>query len=287
MSERRRALGGASFLLAGALGIQLSSAYVQGAFGRLGPAATSGWRFLLGAAFTWLVVRPKVKTFRPQQWRETIILGLAIAFMNQCFYQAIARIPLGNAVAIEYLGPFAVAALSRRTIRHVLLVVLAGLGVLALTRPGSGLNGVGALFAAGSGVGWALYILAAHRVGGTTKGLDGLAVSLGVSALVNLPFSLPRANVILHAPALLGRMVTVGLLSTILGLGPEMQGLRMLKPSSAGVLMAMEPAMALWIGLIFLHQHVSPWDYVGMAAVVGAGVGVTLLTPVGTAEVVQ
>ncbi len=110
--------------------------------------------------------------------------------MNQCFYQAIARIPLGGAVAIEYLGPFCVAAFGKRTPRHLALVVLAGLGVVALTRPGNGLNLDGVLFAAGSGVGWAAYVYASKQVGGTTRGFEGLAVSMSVAAIVTLPFSL-------------------------------------------------------------------------------------------------
>ncbi len=93
--------------------------------------------------------------------------------MNLCFYQALARIPLGGAVAIEYLGPFMVAALGKRSWRHFALVVLAGLGVLALARPGGGLTSIGTLFAVGSGVGWAAYAFASHRVGGMHDGLPG------------------------------------------------------------------------------------------------------------------
>ena len=135
-----RTLSGAGFLLIGATSIQWTAAIVIRVFPLIGPAATSAWRFLFGALALVALTRPKVRHWTRRQWLGALALGLATAFMNQCFYQAIERIPLGSAVAIEFLGPFCVAALGRRSPRHFALVVLAGLGVVALTRPGNGLN---------------------------------------------------------------------------------------------------------------------------------------------------
>ena len=88
----------------GASSIQWSAALVQPAFARLGPVATSGWRFLLGAVILMLVTRPRLREWHREQWRAAVVLGVTVAFMNVCFYQAIARIPLGSAVTIEFLG---------------------------------------------------------------------------------------------------------------------------------------------------------------------------------------
>ena len=131
-----------------------------------------------------------------------------MAFMNQCFYQAIARIPLGAAVAIEYLGPFMVSALGKRSMRHFAFVVLAGLGVLAIARPGAGLNVTGVLFAAGSGLGWASYVFAAHRVGGQAEGFGGLAVSMSIGAVVTLPMSLGSSSYVFEHPSTLARLAS-------------------------------------------------------------------------------
>jgi inner membrane transporter RhtA len=262
-------------MLVGASLIQWSAAIVTHVFGQIGPSATSAWRFFLGAVVLMAFTRPHLRTWTKQQWLGALALGVSVAFMNQCFYQAIARIPLGAAVAIEYLGPFMVSALGKRTARHFAFVLLAGLGVLAIARPGAGLNYEGVLFAAASGLGWASYVFAAHRVGGQAEGFGGLAVSMSIAAVVTLPLTINSSHYVLSHPATLGRLALVALMAIVLGFGCELQALRRLKPSTAGVLFALDPAVAFVIGLIVLSQTIHPFDLVGMVCVVIAGAGVT------------
>lgn len=269
------AVGGVGYMLLGASLIQWSAALVTRVFGQIGPSATSAWRFLLGALVLMAFTRPNLRRWSLQQWLGALALGVSVAFMNQCFYQAIARIPLGAAVAIEYLGPFMVSALGKRSTRHLALVVLAGLGVLAIARPGAGLNAAGILFAAGSGLGWASYVFAAHRVGGQTEGFGGLAVSMAIGAVVTLPMSMGSSAFVLSHPTTLARLALVAVMSIVLGFACELQALRRLKPSTAGVLFALDPAVAFVIGLLVLSQRVYPWDIVGIVCVVIAGAGVT------------
>ncbi|MCU1363819.1 MAG: hypothetical protein JWM55_1647 [Acidimicrobiaceae bacterium] len=280
-------LRGAGFLMLGATLIQWSAAIVTRAFPVLGPSATSAWRFLLGALVLLALTRPKVRHWTTYQWLGALALGATTAVMNQCFYQAIARIPLGGAVAIEYLGPFCVAAVAKRTPRHLALVVLAGLGVVALTRPGNGLTLEGVLFAAGSGVGWATYVYASKQVGATTKGFEGLAVSMSVAALLTLPFSLGTSAQLSEHPSTLARLALVAVMAIVLGFGAELQGLRRLKPSVAGVLMAADPAVAFIVGWILLSQKISAWDVVGLVCVVTAGAGVMYHATVSESELAQ
>jgi inner membrane transporter RhtA len=282
-----RTLKGAGFLMLGAAMIQWSAAIVTRAFPVIGPSATSAWRFLLGAVVLLALTRPKLGRWTKQQWWGALALGATVAVMNQCFYQAIARIPLGGAVAIEYLGPFGVAALAKRTPRHLALVVLAGLGVVALTRPGNGLNLDGVLFAAGSGVGWAAYVYASKQVGGTTKGFEGLAVSMSVAAILTLPFSLGASAQLGHHPGTVVRLAIVAVMAIVLGFGAELQGLRRLKPSIAGVLMAGDPAVAFVVGWILLGQNIKVWDVVGLVCVVAAGAGVMYNSTVSESELAQ
>jgi inner membrane transporter RhtA len=262
-------------MLLGASLIQWSAAIVTRVFGQIGPSATSAWRFFLGAVVLMVFTRPHLRSWTTQQWLGALALGVSVAFMNQCFYQAIARIPLGAAVAIEYLGPFMVSALGKRSARHFAFVILAGLGVLAIARPGAGLSYEGVLFAAASGLGWASYVFAAHRVGGQAEGFGGLAVSMSIAAVVTLPFTITSSHYVLSHPATLGRLALVALMAIVLGFGCELQALRRLKPSTAGVLFALDPAVAFVIGLIVLSQSIHPFDLVGMVCVVIAGAGVT------------
>lgn len=283
----RSALSGAGFLILGATLIQWTAAIVMRAFPVLGASATSGWRFLLGAIVLLAVTRPDVRHWSRRQWLGALALGATTAAMNQSFYQAIARIPLGGAVAIEYLGPFCVAAFGKRTPRHLALVALAAVGVLALTRPGSGLNVPGVLFAAGAGLGWATYVFASKNVGATTTGLSGLAVSMSFAALLTLPFTLGASSKLASDPGLVVRLLIVAVMAIVLGFGSELMGLRRLKPSIAGVIMASDPAIAFVVGLVLLHQHVSPWDIFGLVCVMAAGAFVMFDSAVGPGELPQ
>jgi len=263
-------------MILGAASIQISAALVTKVFDQVGPSATSAFRFLFGAAMLLLATRPKIRTMTKQQWWAVLALGLSVAFMNQCFYQSVARIPLGTAVSIEYLGPFLVSALGKRSFKHLVFVALAALGVVFIAHPSGGANLTGVLFAAGSGLGWAAYVIAAHRVGGQASGFSGLALSMTVGALVTLPMSIGSASVLVAHPALALRIAIVALMSIVVGFSFEMQALRRLKPSTAGVLFALDPATAFVIGLIILSQSISPADLIGMVFVVIAGIGVTL-----------
>ena len=272
----RVSLSGAGFILAGATSIQWSAALVQPAFARLGPVATSGWRFALGAIILLALTRPALGQWRREQWRAAVVLGLTVAFMNVCFYQAIARIPLGSAVTIEFLGPLAVAVVGRRRWRHVAFAVVAALGVVLLAHPGGGITLAGALFAAGSGLGWGGYVYAASHLGGATSGFGGLAVSMSVSALATLPWAISSWPMLERQPSLGARLALVGLMSIVLGFAAELQALRRLRPAVAGVLMSLDPAIAFVIGALVLHEAVAAWTVVGLVCVIVAGVGVTV-----------
>ncbi len=274
-------------MLAGAGVTQWSAAIVVRVFPVIGPSATSAWRFLLGAVVLLAIARPKVRGWTKRQWLGALALGVSTAFMNQCFYLSIERIPLGGAVAIEYLGPFCVAALGQRSLRRLPLVVLAGLGVVALTRPGNGLTLDGVLLAAGSGLGWGSYIYCSKRVGGSTKGFEGLAVSMSIAAFVTLPMSLGSSAKLADHPGTFGRLLLVAVMATVIGFGVDLLGLRRIAPHVAGVLLALDPAVAFFVGWLLLHQRVRGWDYVGLACVIVAGAIVTYHSRVDESELVQ
>ncbi len=274
-SGPRDAFAGAGLVLFAASFIPWSAALVQPAFGAIGPAASSSWRFLLGALMLLVVARPKLGRFSRHQWIGALAFGTAVAFMNQSFYAAIARIPLGTAVVIEFLGPLLVAALGRRTWRHLGFVVVAALGVVALSHPGGGLTWAGALFAMCAGLGWALYLFASQRVGGSTTGLEGLALGVAIAALWTLPFDVTSAHVVVAHPYVLGRLALVALMSLVLGFGAELSALRRLKPSVVGVLVAFNPAIAFFVGWLLLSDRFTWWDLAGLICVMFASVGVT------------
>jgi inner membrane transporter RhtA len=273
--NNHRALKGAGFLLLGAFMIQWAAAVVHPAFVKLGPSGAAGWRLIIGGIILLAIARPKLGEWKKIQWLAALAFGTSTALMSFFFYSAISRMPMGGSVAIEYLGPFLVAALGKRSVRHYAFVVLAGVGVVALTRPGSGLNLAGIIFACLAALSWALYVFTNHRVGNQSPGLGGFAVSMMMGGIIMAPFSLSHLSIMVHQPGVAVRMVIVSVMAVVLGFGFEMQSLRRLRPSTVGVLMAFDPALAFLMGALVLGQTMHPLDAVGLLCVVAAGVGVT------------
>lgn len=275
-AHRKQALLGALFILAGVTSIQTTSALVYPEFGPFSAGEVSAWRFLFGTLFLIILARPKVGGWSRKQWKWVFIVGITTALMNQFFYQSISRIPLGGAVAIEYLGPFAVAVLGHRRPRQLIYVALAGLGVLALTRPGSGLNALGITFAFLAAFMYAMYVLVTHKMGNLIQGIEGLAMSMAVSTVVTSPFLFGSWHRMAHSSGLLVRLIFVAFLAIAMGFSFELQGIRRVRPATAGILFALDPAMAFSAGLLFANQQVTRWDLVGCLCVVVAGIGATL-----------
>ena len=215
---------------------QWSAAIVLRVFPVLGPSATSAWRFLLGALVLLAFARPNLRGWTRRQWLGALALGVTTAFMNQCFYEAIERIPLGGAVAIEYLGPFCVAAFGKRSLRRLPLVVLAGLGVVALTRPGNGLTVDGVLLRRrlGTRVGVVHLLLATGRRYDRRALRDSrcrcpIAAHRDAAAVVRL-----ERKLLVDHPGTFGRLLLVAVMAIVLGFGADLQGLRRIAPSGRG-----------------------------------------------------
>lgn len=264
----------AGMVVLGAVAVQWSAALVAPVFDAIGPAATSSWRFLIGALILLLATRPNVRGWTRRQWMAVLALGLSTAFMNQTFFQAIDRINLGTAVAIEYMGPFLVAALGKRSWRHFAWVVLALAGVLLLAHPSGAINWTGLFFAGCAAAGWAAYAYASHFAGDATSGFGGLAVAMAVGAVVTFPL-FPGSVSTLAQSGLIPRMVIASLLAVVIGFGAEMQALRGLPPSIVSVLLAGNPAVAFAVGYIVLSQPVTLADVFGTFCVAVAGIAVT------------
>jgi inner membrane transporter RhtA len=192
--------------------------------------------------------------------------------MTLSFLAAISLLPLGTAVAIEFLGPLTVATIHSRSRRALAWPALALAGVVLLTEPWQGtpsLLGIG--FAVISGVCWGLYIVITQHVGDRFSGVDGLAISLPVAALVTMFVGLPQAwgHMTLEVLAVaLGAAVLLPLIPWTL----ELYALRRLTKAAFGTLMAIEPAIALAIGIVVLRQIPNGPQVVGMGCVVLAGI---------------
>jgi inner membrane transporter RhtA len=192
--------------------------------------------------------------------------------MNLCFYLAIDRLPLGTAVAIEFCGPIAVAALGSRTRRDAAAVALATLGVLALADVRLGGSPEGVALAAGAGALWAAYIVLGHRVAAEPgiRPQDGLALGMAIGAVALAPALVSRATPALDSVPLLAACLGVGLLASVVPYALEQVAMRRLARARFALLLALLPATAAVVGAVVLGQVPGPVETGGIALVVAA-----------------
>ncbi len=263
------------------ISVQVGSALARPVIDDYGPFATNWGRLTWAAIILALLIRPKLRSYAGKEILAALALGAVIALMMLAFLSAIARVPLGLVVAIEFLGPLGVAALGfARSWRVVwLLLALAGVLALVLDRQGWAIDPVGFGLALLAGVGWGSYILLSKRVGTTFRGLDGLAISFFFAALVATPFGLAETR--LELPGDLA-MYTAGLalLTPLLPFTLEMLALKRLPAATFGILMSAEPGIGALAGYAILHEALNPQQVVGIAAVICASVGAVLSTRV-------
>jgi inner membrane transporter RhtA len=261
--------------------LQVGAACAAQLFPRIGSNGATLLRLSVAAVVLVVAARPAVRRWTRRQWAAVAVFGLSLAAMNGSFYAAIARIPLGTAVTIEFLGPLTLAAVLSRRRRDLTWVGLAAVGVALLGLTGSGattgrLDGVGVLFALVAAVFWAGYILASTRVGATVPGQGGLAGALVVAALVLLPLGAPGALTALRDPRLLLLAAGTGVLASVIPYSLELSALRRLSPRVFGVLLSLEPAIAAIAGWLLLSQRLGGWEAAAVGIVVLASVGSTL-----------
>jgi inner membrane transporter RhtA len=251
--------------------VQLGAALSVNLFPAVGTAGTAWLRLTMGAAIFLAIARPPLRSLRRRDLPALLALGAATAGVTLAFLAAIARIPLGTAVAIEFLGPLSVAALRSHSRRALVWPALALAGVLLLTQPWTGqANPAGIAFAALAAVGWAAYILLTQHVGDRFAGTTGLSITIPIAAVIAGIVGIPQAAGHL-TPTILAAAAGLALLLPVFPFALEMHALRHLTPTAFGTLMALEPALGTLIGALVLHQNPAPAQVLGIALVVTAG----------------
>jgi inner membrane transporter RhtA len=256
--------------------VQVGATVARRLFPYLGPTATVFVRVGFGALILLATARPGLRRLSFAQWREVVPFGLIIAAMNLCFYQSIARIPLGIAVTIEFLGPLGVAIAGSRKAADFAWALMAAAGVAILSLTGGTVTPLGVLFALGAAVGWASYILLGQRVGRLVAGPDGLALALTVGAIALAPLGIVAAGSRLLDLRNLGLGLVVAILSSAIPFSLEFAALRRLSSQLFGILMSLEPAMGALAGFVFLAQLLSIRDLFAIGLVTVASAGATL-----------
>ena len=239
-------------------------------FDELTPGGTALLR-VFGAALMIVALRRSWRRrWTAAELRWASVFGIVLAAMNLSIYYSVELVPLGNAVAIEFLGPVAVAAFGTRTLRSgaALLLAVAGVVVLAGVETDGTLRGVG--FALLAGAFWAGYIILGHRVARGAAWVDGLGVGMFVGALVISPFGIPHVPTAVTRPALLGLGFLVALLSNVIPYGLDQWVMRRIDQHRFALLQALAPVTAAVVGFLLLSQTPSPREMTGIGLVIVA-----------------
>lgn len=274
-SERRDAAVAVTLLIVLSCSIQIGSALAVRVIDAVGVIEALWLRTAFAALFL-VLARPWTLRRLPPKGQRLPLLGLALAvfLMNLSFYGAVSRAPLGIVVAIEFIGPLAVAVIGTRRLLDWLWIALAGVGVVVLAGPSGSADIIGVLLALSAGTCWGVYLLLAKRA---VSGLDALTVAtlmMGGATLLTTPLLLlPGAA----APGAHWDAVAIGIavafLSSAFPCVLEMVALRRVRAATYGVLLSVEPALAAIFALLILGQRLSTLEVAAIAAVMAAAAG--------------
>ena len=262
-------------VIGGIVSVQFGAAIAKDLFAIVPPTAMVWLRLVTSAVVFLVVARPRVRGRSRRDWLVALGFGVSLLTMNWAIYQSFARIPLGIAVTIEFLGPLAVAVIGSRRPRDLIWVALAALGVALLGLSPASLTWAGVGFALLAGLAWACYILLSAQTGRHWSGISGLAMASLVGAIVLAPPAVLEAGATLLEPRVLLLGLAVGLLSSVIPYSLELIALRRITPRVFGILMSLEPAAAALAAIVLLAEFLTPVQWVAMACVVIASVGAT------------
>lgn len=269
-------------VLAATVSVQFGAALAVTLFDRVGAVGSTFLRLALASLMLIAVSRPKIRGWTGAQYRLALAFGISLGVTNMLFYAALGRLPVAVTVTIEFLGPISVAAAYSRRWVEGLWVVLAAGGIVLMTAPWSqtgSLDLVGVALALMAAAGWASYILLAAQAGKLFSGRDVLTIAMVVAtAAAAVPGILDGGRMLLD-PSILAVGVVVAILSMVIPFSFEFEALRRMPARVFGVLMSIEPAVAVVAGIVVLNQRLALRELIAIGLVVIASIGVTRSAP--------
>ena len=261
-------------VLAAIVSVQFGGAMAATLIPLVGVFGSVTLRLTIAATVLLVIVRPRLGGRTTTDWLVVGAFGTVLALMNLFFYGALARIPIGVAVTIEFIGPLVLATVLAHRRKDLLAVAGAAVGVVLISgitsTPWAQIDLAGLALALAAGAAWAGYIIFSSRTGARFAQLDGLAIAMTIAAALVTPAGLWTAGAALWTPDALWRGATIAVLSSVLPYSLELIALRRLAAHVFGILLSLEPAVAALAGLFVLGQRLSAPQLLGMACVVAA-----------------
>jgi inner membrane transporter RhtA len=262
-------------LLGSLLCFLFGASFAKSLFPVVGAEGTTTLRQIFAALLLLLVMRPWRKPLSRRGRPALLAYGVALGFMNLCFYMSLRTVPLGIAIALEFTGPMLLAISSMRRPVDFLWIVFAILGLLLLLPLRTSTHNIdptGALLALFAGAFWALYIVFGKRAG-AEHGRQTVAYGTLIAALVAAPFGVLHAGARLLDPALFPIALAIGALSSAIPYSLEMIALTRIPARAYSTFISVDPALAAIVGMIMLHETLTPLQWLGVVAVVIAAAG--------------
>lgn len=266
-------------LLASMTSLCVGSSFAKSLFPIAGAVGMTGLRNGLSAVLVTLLFRPWRWSLDRGRWRLALLYGVVLGGMNLCFYAGLARLPVGIAIALEFLGPLTVALVSSVRRLDLVWIACAAAGVALLVLPAAGgaaLDPVGIGFALAAAFAWAMYIVIGQAASQVMTGPQVVTIGLWAAALMTAPLALAIEGPMLVRPAVLGQGVVVALLCSVLPYPLEMIVLRRLPRHVFGVVLSLEPAIGALAGFAILGERLSWVRWIAIGGVMLASGGITL-----------
>ena len=267
------------YMILSMVSYQISASFAKQLFEQLDPLSVTILRLCFAAILVIFMFRSWriVRRLRFLKWRDLLFYSAALCCMNVLFYYALSSLPQGIAVGLEFIGPLGLALLSIKQRLDYIWVGLAilGIGLMVPWNTSEALPILGVLSALGAGFCWAMYIYFGQRVIRQHIGMHALSIAIGLSALSLLPFGLYQ-----NAPALFQfdvwpKALMIALLATAIPYALDLMALRSLSKLSYGTLSSLSPALAALTGLLILGESITWLQWIALACVIFASIGVT------------
>lgn len=270
------------FMVLSMISYQISASFAKQLFTVLDPLSVTILRLSFAAIIVCIMFRSWhiLKRLSFLKWRNLLCYSAALGLMNVLFYASLSKLPQGIAVGLEFIGPLGLALLSIKQRGDYIWVLLAIVGI-ALIVPWGQVQGdnfsiTGAILALSAGLCWALYIYFGQKVVHQNIGMHALTIAISLSAITLLPIGLYN-----NAPALLetqywGKALAIAILATAIPYTLDLQVLKRINKVSYGTLLSLSPALAALTGLFILGEKISFLQWIALACVMLASVGVTI-----------
>jgi len=264
-------------ILLSIVSVQVGAALAKGLFPILGAAGTTTIRIGISALILLAFNRPNIKKLTKIQWKAIIPYGLCLGAMNGIYYLSLSRIPLGLAVALEFIGPLMLSVFSSKRMIEYLWAVLAIIGIALITPwNGEGADLFGIIMALLAGVFWAGYIVLGKRTSAVIDGSQAVTVGMVFAIAVILPFGIADGGLANFTTAMIPSAIALGLLCSAIPFSLEIGALKHMPAKTFSILMSLEPAVAAICGVFILKEFLSVVEWLAVVVIVIASLGATL-----------